>query len=507
MCGILFSNKTGLSKDRFKKSLNKFSYRGPNNSEILKIDNILLGHNRLSIHDLSSNGNQPFFSQSGRFVTIFNGEIYNYKELAEKYSIFLKTSCDTELLVELYEKIGKSFLSELNGMFAFIIYDLNNGKYFAARDRLGIKPLYFCKTNDYISYSSEVNGLKYLHNLSDIDDWAIRQYKKVRMFFGGHTIYKDIKMFPAGHVDDNGCVEKYWSLPYKVNKKPPSDIELKSLIQSAIDYRRSSDVPVGSYLSGGLDSSIIATLAKEPDTWTVGFDDDNEFYWSDIVAKKIRSKHTKVNVDYDEFIDTAKEMIEIRQEPLSVPNEVLLYLMTKQVSSKNTVVLSGEGADELFFGYDRIFSWAMSVDSFSISEFDKLYSYGKHEDNEVLESLLKPYIKENYKVIDIVSHFFQVGHLHGLLRRLDNSTMLCGVEARVPFVDHRLVELMAGVSGEYKMSNNIVKAPLKRIYKDYLSEEIVIRKKIGFPVPLDRIFNSNSQYGAWLDFNLKSLGI
>lgn len=505
MCGILFTNDPKIDLDSFKIALKQFSYRGPDYSEVKRSNRALFGHNRLSIQDLSLAGKQPFLSSSGRYIIVFNGEIYNFRELAKNHNIVLKTGCDTELLIELYEKQGKDILQELNGMFAFVIYDFKENRYFSARDRLGIKPLYFFENNGYITYSSEVNGLKKLFNVEKLDDWAIRQYKKVRMFFDGYTIYENIKMFPAGHYDDNGNIKEYWSLPYIKNKQPPTDKELSDLILSAVKYRRIADVHVGSYLSGGIDSSIIAALAQEIDTWTVGFQNDNEFYWSDLVANKIGSKHSKLIVNYDEFINMAKDMINIRQEPLSVPNEVLLYLMTKEVSRKNTVVLSGEGADELFFGYDRIFSWAMKSINFNIEQFDNLYSYGKHKDYAVLESLVEPFNKKNYNCEDIVSHFFQIRHLHGLLRRLDNSTMRCSVEARVPFVDHRLVERMAGVSGEYKMGKGVVKAPLKRIYKDILPKDVINRKKIGFPVPLEKIFKQKSHYDTWLDFNLDIL--
>jgi asparagine synthase (glutamine-hydrolysing) len=180
--------------------------------------------------------------------------------------------------------------------------------------------------------------------------------------------------------------------------------------------------------------------------------------------------------------------------------------MTKAVKKKNTVVLSGEGADELFFGYDRIYSWA-NKNIWSLEEFDKYYSYGSESDNEIIFDAIRPFMIYD-DAIDIVSHFFQIAHLHGLLRRLDNSTMLCSVEARVPFVDHRIIDRMAGVPFSYKMKNGIVKEPLKRIFSDVLPKEIIERKKIGFPVPLDKIFNSqNNHMDEWLKFNLEILGI
>ena len=199
-------------------------------------------------------------------------------------------------------------------------------------------------------------------------------------------------------------------------------------------------------------------------------------------------------------------MILNRKEPLSVPNEVLINVMTMQVKKKNTVVLSGEGADELFWGYDRIFKWANSAKTLDVHEFDSLYSYGSHADNEVIDYALEGIVGKS--VLERVAYYFQTVHLHGLLRRLDNSTMINSVEARVPFVDHRLVERLAGVSYDWKMAKRI-KDPLKRISTGIIPKVIIDRKKIGFPAPLKHIFSDGEQYGTpmdrWLKFNLDIL--
>ena len=180
--------------------------------------------------------------------------------------------------------------------------------------------------------------------------------------------------------------------------------------------------------------------------------------------------------------------------------------MTLEVKTKNTVILSGEGADELFFGYDRIFNWARN-NNWDLDSFDSHYSYGSHKDNEILEDVLAPFMDYG-NPIDVVAAFFQIAHLHGLLRRLDNATMLCSVEARVPFVDHRLVERMAGVSYDYRVQNQISKYPLKTIFHKYLPKEIINRKKVGFPVPLSNIFSDKKPLmDQWLRFNLDTLEI
>lgn len=508
MCGLLFTNLNNIDKNKFIKALEKMIHRGPDAPCCYKeIDNYKFGHNRLSILDLQERSNQPFFSRDKRYVIIYNGEIYNYRELAAKYAIALETHCDTELVLELSIKIGfKEAIKEFNGIFAYIIFDTVTKDFFVTRDRLGVKPLYFYQTDKGCIFSSEINAIvDLLDNQVKIDEIGLRQYKKLRTFFNGQTIYKNIKMFPAGCYQQNNQIAKYWEFPSGY-QSPPTDEELKWLIESSIQYRKIADVPLGSYLSGGLDSTIVAALTHELHTWTVGFKEYNEFEWGRLAAAKIGSEHHEVIVTKEMFLEDAKKLIRVRKEPLSVPNEVLLYQMTREVKKENTVVLCGEGADELFFGYDRIFRWANSIDKFDLQVFSELYSYGSEEDLEIVESAIAPFYHYG-KPIDIVAAFFQVAHLHGLLRRLDNSTMMCSVEAREPFVDYRLVERMAGVPFDYRMQDGIVKAPLKRIFKDIIPKEIIDRKKVGFPVKLDDIFGVKKEqaFDTWFDFNIKEL--
>lgn len=507
MCGFLVTNITEISEQEFKKALGLLHHRGPDSEGVVLIKKFKFGHKRLKVLDLDPRSDQPYYSHDKRYMTVFNGEIYNYRQLAAQHSIKQNTTCDTEVVIQLYAKYGPKMLQYLNGMFAFVIYDTLTDDIFIARDRLGIKPLYITESGSKIIISSEVAPIVELTGDNAIDDIALRQYRKLRTFFNGRTIYKNIKIFPAGCYMLNGSVHRYWKLPND-RQHSPDDHQLKDLIESSLKYRCISDVPVGSYLSGGLDSTIIAGLAHKPHTWTVGFEDNNEFEWGRIAAKKFKADHSEVIIDKNEFIELAKFMIDKRKEPLSVPNEVLIYKMTKQVKTKNTVILSGEGADELFFGYDRIFCWAHD-NEWDIKEFSRHYSYGSNDDIEIVEDALSPFIEYGPKAIDIVAAFFQIAHLHGLLRRLDNSTMLCSVEARVPFVDHRIIERMAGVPFEYRMKEGIVKHPLKRVFADLVPSEIVERKKVGFPVPLATIdFDTNSgntHFDKWLDFNISSL--
>ena len=506
MCGILFTNDPNVNKKAFLDALHTMKHRGPDApGGYVSYKYNQLGHNRLKIIDLNNRSNQPLKSKNKKYDIIFNGEIYNYDELAKKYKLEMITKSDTEVLLELYILLGPKMLQELNGMFSLVIYNNQTSETFVARDRLGIKPLYFTQKHNFITLSSEISPIIQLYNFSEIDDIGIRQYKKLRAFFNGRTYLKNIQMFPAGHFMEKNKLQKYWSLP--IGKKDyPKDDDLIDLLKSSVEYRCISDVEVGSYLSGGIDSTLLASLAKKVHSWTVGFNSLNEFEWGKLGAEFIGTSHHEILFEEENFLNSAKLMIKKRKEPLSVPNEVLLYEMTKQVKTKNTVVLSGEGADELFFGYDRIFAWAQQ-NKWDLDSFDNYYSYGSHKDNEIIEDVLAPFM--NYgECIDIVAAFFQVAHLHGLLRRLDNATMLCSVEARVPFVDHRLVEKMAGVPFNYRFQNGISKFPLKKLFKNYLPKKIINREKIGFPVPISKIFNNKiNPMDQWLEFNMHTLNI
>lgn len=498
MCGILGSINNSFSPKELNSALNLMDHRGPDNTDIFFDNDIYLGHKRLSILDLNDRSNQPFHIKD--FVIVYNGEIYNYVELIDEFNLKVETASDTEVVLLMYMKFGAKCLKYFNGMFSFIIYNKKTKSTFVARDRLGIKPLYYRQRSDQYIFSSEINAI---YNLipDTLSDFGLRQYYKLRMSVKGYTVYKNIKEFLPGHYWLNGKFYRYWDLNID-NKKPPDDEELDYLIRDSVKIRLRSDVKVGTYLSGGLDSTILSYIANPDDTWSVGFDQMHEFDWAEIANVNLKSNFHKTMVNEEEFLKNALIMIKKRKEPLSVPNEVLIYLMTKNVKKLNTVILSGEGADELFLGYDRIFSWAYNAKSLNLKEFDKFYCYGSKSDAEVLDYALEGL--PGISVFDKISYFFQIYHLKGLLRRVDNSTMLCSVEARVPFVDHRLVEKVAGTPFKWRMGNNI-KEPLKRIYKNLIPKSIIERKKVGFPVPLKSIYGNTDvkPMDSWINYNLE----
>ena len=471
MCGLFVVKGKIADTNDVLKTLYKIKYRGPDNTSVFSNNDVVIGHNRLSILDLSDNSNQPMHSKCGRYVIAYNGEIYNFKALIKKFNLIVSTNSDTEVLLELYSKYGKEMLNELNGMFAFVIYDLKQDDFFVARDRLGVKPLYTWSDGKSMIFSSEISSIIDFANLSKIDEVGVRQYRKLRTFFNGHTLYEGIKIFPPGSYFTSGIYSKFWE-PIFENKEPPGDEELFDLIYDAVKLRLVSDVPIGSFLSGGLDSSIITKISSVENTWSVGFEVANEFSYAEIVSINLGSCLKNILIDHEEFISIAREMIRSRKEPLSVPNEVLIYKMSKEASTLNTVLLSGEGADELFAGYDRIFSSFANDKFFDIKKFDSMYSYGSHDDLEIIDYALEPHKSLSSPYLTI-SSFFQLTHLHGLLRRLDFASMFASIEARTPFIDFRLVEMMSGVS-----------------------------------FPVEDIFGTNIKeigYDAWLDFNLNEI--
>ena len=413
MCGILAYAGDKLAKKNLVEALHLMHHRGPDFQDYVALnDRVFLGHNRLAIIDLDKRSNQPF--KSGDHYIVFNGEVYNYHELISKHDLQVRTKSDTEVVLEMYKRYGEKCLNHFNGMFAFVIYDIEKQELFVARDRLGIKPLYYSFDESGFFFGSELASIQALVE-SDFDEFGIRQYRKLRMTIKGDTIYSKIKTFPPGNYFKNNKFHQYWELDY-TSKEAPDEDEVDFLIRDSIQLRNRSDVPVGSYLSGGLDSSILSSLLRPEHTWTVGFNQSNEFEWASLANKKVCSEHHQTLVNESQFLNTARWMIDKRKEPLSVPNEVLIYLMTLNVKKENTVVLSGEGADELFWGYDRIFRWANNAKILDLREFDRRYCYGTNIDDEVIDYALEGLPGSN--PLEKLGYYFQTIHLQGLLRRL-----------------------------------------------------------------------------------------
>lgn len=546
MCGIngiVSKNKVPRLKERLSKMNMALKHRGPNANEIEVVSNELgFGHRRLSIIDLDKRSNQPLYSNSRKTLIVYNGEIFNYKEikkdLINEYEF--NTNSDTEVILAAYEIYGLDwFLKRANGMFAFALYDILQKKIFLVQDRFGIKPLFYYLENDVLVFSSEIKGIlnsglvKAEFNYTAIDEYLGNRYiREPYTFFNNIYQLKAAKYLIVNHNLE--VTEKdYWQLPKLNFNEVQNETEIieatDQKLQSTIKKWLISDVKVGTYLSGGLDSSVTtAMIAKMRgsglDTYNIGFQEVgfNEFEYAREIAKLYSTNHHELLINDINFIDEWKKLIWYKDAPLSVPNEVPLAIMSNKLSKDITVVISGEGADELFGGYGKIFRTAFDFDNHDIKDSFYNFFINKYEytpryvrDKYLLRSdnyrdfydmSLKNEF-ENYNNQENIFRFFHKFHIKGLLQRVDMTTMQTSVEGRPPFLDHELIEFVyTNVPYELKLKwknlearekakkmnssvysedLDIPKYILKNVAKKYIPINIINRKKIGFPVPLN----------------------
>ena len=583
MCGILgqinFKNQK-IDKSRFKKALDLQKHRGPDDSDIYLENNFTFGHRRLSIIDLDSHAKQPMVSSCGNYILVFNGEIYNYKELKQellKKDYTFHTSSDTEVLLNSFIEYGIDCIQQFIGMFAFSIYDNIKNEFYVVRDRLGIKPLYYTKDDDRFIFSSEIKSILSLDEKEKkINKDAISSYMSFRYPILNDTFFEGINSLAPAHYirvkDTEVEFIEYWNVVDKFKEQENDKGEeyyinkTKELLESAVKYRMISDVPFGAFLSGGVDSSIITALmaknsSEQIKTFTIGFEEEgfNEFEYANMVASQYNTNHKEIILSGKDYISTMQSLIAFKDAPLSVPNEVPLYLMAKELKKDITVVLSGEGADEIFGGYGRIFrspydlqriqnidnldltneekkelsinfikKYGVETFNSDVEHFINIYSYSSFEDkcsllNNSLDlvSIEKKLINKfmtyfdelnNESYYNKLMYTFEKIHIVGLLNRVDMTTMAASVEARVPFVDHRLVEFAFTIPSKYKfkwknekskeesktlMSDKISeifdtpKYILKKSFENTLPHEVLYRKKMGFPVPLNDWFGGH----------------
>ncbi|MCQ2570975.1 MAG: asparagine synthase (glutamine-hydrolyzing) [Candidatus Saccharibacteria bacterium] len=543
MCGIagIFSNKSiDRAEQRIGKMLDSIKYRGPNNSsyEILN-DRCVLGHARLSIIDLSSVANQPMTSNDGNFVIAFNGEIFNFQEIKSELDYSFKTNGDTEvILASIQEKGLDWFLSKANGMFAFAIYDKKNEQLTIVRDRFSIKPLFYYKDDENFIFGSEIKCLLNSGFVEAIfNESAVDEYLGNRMVREPFTFFENIYQVNGGEYmvidkDLNVTTKKYYELPRQNFDTEYNEEEIiketTAEVEKALKRWTISDVKVGAYLSGGVDSSLTSAIMASDEnlkdklhTYTIGFEDNNEFEYSKIVADKYNIDHKNILINYDDYVKEWDRLITYNDAPLAVPNEIPLAIMSTELAKDITVVISGEGADELFGGYGRIYRLPFDYKNHQYSgsfyeNLTKKYEYVPRElrDKYLLTNFeYRKYFDdkisgefENYSNEENIFRFFQTYHIKGLLKRVDMTTMQASVEARPPFLDHELIEFVnTKVPYELKLkwvskeaeeeakgleSNNysenldVPKYILKKVSEKYLPNEIIYRKKVGFPVPL-----------------------
>lgn len=514
------------------RAMEALRHRGPDASGIYANDRLVAGHRRLSILDLSSAAEQPMIDSDLGLGIVFNGCIYNFKELrdelrAKGYRFF--STGDTEVILKSYHAWGSRCLQRFKGMFAFALWERESGLVMLARDRLGIKPLYYAETANRFRFASSLPALLAAGDIdTGLDPIALHHFFS---FHGAvpapHTILRGIRKLPPAtllYIHPNGKTrsETYWDFKVEevaADRAMSEDDWVEALdraLKTSIRRRKTADVPVGVLLSGGVDSSLlVALLAQQQDnpikTFSVGFDgvdghQGDEFKYSDIIAAHFATDHQKIRIPPSAVIDALPGAIAAMSEPMVSHDTVAFYLLSEEVSKHVKVALTGQGADEVFAGY----SWHPPFFSINdpVDEYKKLYFDWSHED-------LKRLFPEHYLDVDYSSDFVErfiegtrpsaainsvlaldtkIMMVDDPVKRVDNMTMAFGLEARVPFLDHELVELAARIPARLKV-NCGGKYILKEVARKYLSAEIIDRPKGYFPVPALRYIR-----GPFLEF-------
>ncbi len=495
--------------------------RGPDHDGLFSDGPIGLAHRRLAIIDLSEHANQPMVDQELGLVLVFNGTIYNYPELREElkakgYRFF--SHGDSEVILKAWHAWGEACVERLHGMFAFAIWDQTDKSLFLARDRLGIKPLYYAIRDDFIRFGSNPQALLQGGGLDTaIDPVALHhQFTLHAVIPAPRTILRGVHKLPPGHcmrVDREGrrTEQRYWRFPATRPEKALSDGEwleaIHDALRSAVQKRNEiADVPVGVLLSGGLDSSLLVALLAEAGvsdlrTFSVGFEDHpdekgSEFEYSDQVVEYYGTHHHKYHIPNAEVLKRLPEAVDAMAEPMFGQDAVAFYLLAEQVSKQIKVVQSGQGADEVFggyFWYPRMMAETQGspVERFARHYFDRDheeflhtvtpgYRGGDHTSERIAELLAEP---EADTFMDAVLRMDVTTLIvDDPVKRVDNMTMAWGLEARVPFLDHQLVELAARCPPEFKLREG-GKYPLRVMARGILPDAVIDRPKGYFPMP------------------------
>lgn len=562
MCGIC--GFTYRDESLIKRMNDSIRHRGPDDDGIYVSDDISLGHRRLSIIDLSPAGHQPMFNEDRSLCIVFNGEIYNYQEIRpvlEGKGYRFKSNSDTEVILHAHKEWGAACLERFRGMFAFAIWDAGKRELFIARDRLGVKPLYYLQRDSRLFFASEIKAFKEAGLTSnELDAGAVNLYFTFRFTPGEQTVLKDVKRLQPGHylVWKNGDIriEKYWDIeldedPASSERRPAEEYveEFLDIFREAVRLRMVSDVPVGAYLSGGLDSSfivgIMAGMMERPvSTFSVGFPGGaDESPYSSLVADHFHTDHHLLNVRAN-AVDVIPDVIWHLDEPLSDAATIPTYLMSQVTKKEVTVILSGEGADEQLGGYDKYKAlyyphlFRNTYPKFLFKAFSG-YFHGHpktHRAVEYLGNLNDPslaYVRFNSVFLpEERKGLFSSGELReevskqrelevvrkyidrkgdflnrlllldlktwlpdDLLLKNDKMTMAHAVEARTPFLDHKLVEFLIKVPPSLKLHWFREKYLLRRAMAGIVPDEILKRKKQGFSVPIHN----------WIKHDLKEM--
>lgn len=551
MCGIVGQwNRIGnVDRDLFNRMRDTLVHRGPDDCGSFFSDDgmVALGHRRLAFLDLSDNAKQPFCNEDSSVWTTVNGEIYNYLQLRkdlEHYGHSFKSNCDSEVILHAYEEWGIDMVSRLEGMFAFAIWDTTKRKMFIARDKFGIKPLFYYYDSNMLIFASEIKAI--------VENPAVQRkinFRSMCEFFyyryvpSPNTIFEGIYKVEPAHYLEFSDTDKYTDVEYYKfqtagNEMPQNQLvrEIDALLSQSVKMHIQSDVPIGSFLSGGYDSSLLVKYFSDDEkgfnTYSIGFDgwQKSEHQYAEQVSKIFGTKHRSLILD-DMSLDVLKDLMYYYDDPIADISIIPTYLISKEAAKHNKAVLSGEGADELFAGYTwhkkylwtipkmqeimyKLKGWDLPLNRFDIDSYAKVTEMGKF-DGETLTELLhkdlhgyipddkdsffRKYFDESiptpkrFQILDIKCFMAEL-----VLTKIDRASMANSLEVRVPFLNTGIFEKMLSLSPVVYFNPRKQKVIIQKILRKYLPREILARKKQGFVGP-DSYYMNFEWYRKCLD--------
>lgn len=565
ICGIVATEQGNarITADRLRRMRDVLVHRGPDGAGEFLEHGVALGHRRLSIIDVE-HGAQPMTSADGRYVIVYNGEVFNHPTLKaelESTGVRYETRCDTETVLHLFEREGPDAVHRLRGMFAIAIWDRARRELTLIRDRLGVKPLYYAHLeNGTLCFGSEIKSLLASDAVKpSLNRAALPETLACRAPMGDETLFDNVRRLPPGHLlvwrEGAVTVRRYWTLEMQPSTSVRSDAaweaEFDARFREAVKLRLMSDVPLGVFLSGGIDSaaitSVMADMVNEPiRTFSVAFAEReaNELHYARLVSERFKTQHHEVIVSPDEFFGALPRMVWHEDEPIAHPSSVPLHAVAALASQHVKVVLTGEGSDENLAGYPWYRAtvlqhglgtrWhAMAPDALRSAVralvdaapmaarrklrrtflyldadldalvYDNFGVFGRAWQSRLMTPALRDSVRGHDPYASIHRHLGATHaptllgrllytdlhtYLHELLMKQDQMSMAASIESRVPFLDHPLVEFAATMPDRMKLRGLTTKYVLRRIMRGRLPDEILSRKKMGFPVPI----------GAWL---------
>lgn len=559
MCGFVgFTNTKDNSNRIIEDMMDKIRHRGPDSGGKYTDEDIALGFRRLSIIDITESGDQPIYNEDRSKVLLFNGEIYNFKsireELVAKGHIFT-TKTDSEVLLHGYEEYGEKLLDKLRGMFAFVIWDTKTKELFGARDFFGIKPLYYAVMGDTFMFGSEIKAfLAHPDFKKELNETALENYLTFQYSPTNETFFKNVYKLPAAHCFKykNGKIDvkRYWDINFNADEKP--DMEewvnrISDTFKNSVEAHKIADVEVGSFLSSGVDSSYVASVANVDKTFTVGFGEDekyNEIGWAKEFSQYIGKENISKVISPEEYWGNIKRIQYHMDEPLADPSCIALYFVCNKASEYVKVVLSGEGADEIFGGYN-VYKEPLGSHAYkSLPKFIRrgigsvashlpqkrgvnfLVRNGKDLEERFIGNAYMFTPKDRKKLLKIKTNapdptvitapFYdkvkdkdqitkmQYLDLHlwmtgDILLKADKMSMANSLELRVPFLDKKIMELAEQIPWRYRVSTENTKLAMRQAALRAAPPKTANKKKLGFPVPIRVWLKEDKYYGIVKD--------